>query len=559
VTNNRAMASNLQGRVPERLRKGMRTAEDYHEYFQSRVTRRQILKGIGLAGAAVAAGPILWQRPGFAAEPPSGIHLAYGTDPARQMNVSWFTKTNVKGAVLDVGDSPAYGLSIPADSLTYVNKVDPPTSIQHHVSIPGLEAGKTYHYRVRHAGSASEDLTFTTAPDKIVPFRFTCFGDHGSDPGTDPGRASSGTAFSPRAVDAIVRADPAFHLHCGDIAYATGGPQRIWDVWHEEVQRQAALKPWMVTLGNHEMELGFGADAYDPFRSRFRLPSNGIDWSEQRTSTFYAMRHSNVLIVALDGNEAASEVGYQFNRGRLKGRQDAWLHATLKAARKDPLIDWIVVSFHNCMYCTDVLHGSDGGCRQRWQKIFEKYEVDLVLNGHNHCYERAYPIRGSEHHRLLPGEPIDPVTMGVTYVCAGGGGQLSLPRAGPTFPIAIVHNPQGEREFEVADWRAARFDTHSVAVLDVDPGTPGGKTTLTVSVREFVTPAGAEVDRFTFERPARAIAAPRVAGNTTKRPPRPPAPRPDRLPATGVGLEHLVAGAALLGGAAALGRAVADE
>jgi hypothetical protein len=554
------MASNLQGQVPERLRSGMHTAEDYYEYAQARISRRALLKGLGLGAAAVAAGPVLWSRPGFAAEPPRGIHLAFGTDPLRQMNVSWFTKANVSRAVVDIGTSPAYGLTIPADTFSYpVPPQYEAASIQHHVTIPGLEAGKTYHYRVRHDGASSEDFTFSTAADRIVPFRFTCFGDQGSDPGTDPSRASSGTPYSRLAVGAIEKADPAFHLHCGDIAYATGGPQRIWDVWHEEVQRAAARMPWMVTLGNHEMELGFGADAYDPFRSRFRLPSNGINWSEQRTSTFYAMRYSNVLVVALDGNEAASETGYHFNRGRLKGRQDAWLRQTLKDARKDPLIDWIVVSFHNCMYCTDVLHGSDGGCRERWQKIFEQYQVDLVLNGHNHCYERAYPIRGGEHTTLLPGQAIDPKTMGVTYVCAGGGGQLALPRAGPTYPIAIVHNSQGEREFETADWRAARFEQHSVAVIDVDPGAPGGKTTMTVSVSEFVTPAGLEIDRFTFERPAKAVSAPRVAGNKTTRPPARPAPGGDQLPGTGVGLEHVVAGAALLGGAAALGRAVTRE
>jgi len=34
------------------------------------------------------------------------------------------------------------------------------------------------------------------------------------------------------------------------------------------------------------------------------------------------------------------------------------------------------------------------GIRQAWLPLFDKYEVDLVLSGHEHDYERTYPVRG---------------------------------------------------------------------------------------------------------------------------------------------------------------------
>ncbi|MGH2830674.1 MAG: purple acid phosphatase family protein, partial [Actinomycetota bacterium] len=519
--------------IPARLRRGMRTAEDFYEYTQARVSRRAVLKGFGLAGLAVAAGPILWSKPGYAAEPPQGTHITYGDDPMRQMHVSWFTEANVAKPSVEYGPTPAYGAMAAAESTTYKSpEQGEQISIQHHATVRGLEPGRTYHYRVRHDGGTSADFVFATAPGKIVPFTFTSFGDHGSDPNGSPGRASWGTAFSPLAVAAVERVNPAFHVHNGDISYSCGGPQEAWDAWAAEVQPRASKMPWMVALGNHEMELSFGPNGYEPFRSRFRLPRNGVDWTPERASTFYAFQYSNVLVVMLDGNEAASENGYHFNRGYLRGAQDRWLEGVLKAGRASPTVDWILASFHNCMFCTDAVHGSDGGCRARWLRLFEKYQVDVVLNGHNHTYERTYPIRSGAHTTLSSGQPAEPGSMGVTYVCAGGGGQLALPRSASTYPNAPVHDEQGRLTTEPALWRAARVEQHTIATFAVDPGTVGGKTRLTLSTHEFVTPAFAEVDRVVFERPAKAVAAnlvrppARVGGTRT----------PGRqLPATGVG------------------------
>jgi len=50
---------------------------------------------------------------------------------------------------------------------------------------------------------------------------------------------------------------------------------------------------------------------------------------------------------------------------------------------------------HQCAMSTSVPgNGSDLGIRQAWLPLFDKYEVDLVLSGHEHDYERSYPVRG---------------------------------------------------------------------------------------------------------------------------------------------------------------------
>src|SRR5258708_26530103 len=39
-------------------------------------------------------------------------------------------------------------------------------------------------------------------------------------------------------------------------------------------------------------------------------------------------------------------------------------------------------------------NGSDLGIRQAWLPLFDRYGVDLVVNGHDHDYERSFPCRG---------------------------------------------------------------------------------------------------------------------------------------------------------------------
>ena len=62
-----------------------------------RPTRRTFLKGAGAAGALLGAGvpqvllPGLWRQAGASAEPPFGLHLEFGNEPAREMTVSWVT------------------------------------------------------------------------------------------------------------------------------------------------------------------------------------------------------------------------------------------------------------------------------------------------------------------------------------------------------------------------------------------------------------------------------------------------------------------------------------
>ncbi|TQJ90206.1 hypothetical protein FBY22_0979 [Streptomyces sp. SLBN-31] len=76
-----------------------------------------------------------------------------------------------------------------------------------------------------------------------------------------------------------------------------------------------------------------------------------------------------------------------------------------------------------CAYSTST-HASDGGVRAEWLPLFARHQVDLVINGHNHVYERTDAVRGGAVGRAVPiGASTDPTRDGTVYVTAGGGGR----------------------------------------------------------------------------------------------------------------------------------------
>ncbi len=55
-------------------------------------------------------------------------------------------------------------------------------------------------------------------------------------------------------------------------------------------------------------------------------------------------------------------------------------------------IDWIIVLFHKPMYSSISKQFEEYIIRDKYQNIFDKYKVDLVIQGHNHIYARTFPL-----------------------------------------------------------------------------------------------------------------------------------------------------------------------
>ena len=225
--------------------------------------------------------------------------------------------------------------------------------------------------------------------------------------------------------------------------------------------------------------------------------------------------------------------------GGTPNLQTLWLERTLREARQDPSVDMIVVYMHQVPLSTSKTgNGSDLGIRRAWLPLFDRYEVDLVLHGHEHNYERSYPVRGYDVGTFgtvvapnpnqtsgtvvdtrrpsvvtttplkVDGTPAWDTQQGTVFLVLGGGGTNGptnvygtdtadgLPQAKViTERNAVVGSEasgfvkNGADSVEYAPWSAKTdpSDAYGYAIFDVDPGYRPGETTITFQY--FAIPA----------------------------------------------------------------------
>jgi Purple acid Phosphatase, N-terminal domain/Calcineurin-like phosphoesterase len=520
---------------------------------ESSLTRRQVLAGAGGTGLLAAVAPVPLRaaaRPGSppadAGGTPEQIHLTWGADPAASVTASWASPGRAAGPRVVLSLPDGRHRRVPAIQRVYTDGLNGETVWTYHAEMAGLQPDTTYSYTVTADNDGSAEpftATFTTAPRGRAAFRFTSFGDLAT-PNTQWVLSYGQSAYAVAAVESF---KPLFHLLNGDLCYADLNPAdqpAVWRDFGRNNQRSAAYRAWMPCPGNHEVEFGNGPQGFTAYLTRYALPGNGVPGLGGR---WYSFRVGSVLFVSLDaddviyqdagafvagpaplapaagtGNPAIAPGTSFYIRGYSRGAQTAWLERTLAAAREDPSIDWIVVQMHQIAASSSATgNGSDLGIRQAWLPLFDRYEVDLVLNGHDHDYERSFPLRGFDRRAgtdVATGAPVQtlrphPVTTadtgvfdtsrGTVHLVLGCGGTsanlddygvdaadglrqakvFTRPNRPVPAPAPGVYTRRGADAVEDATWSASRDPStgYGIAVFDVDPGTPGGHTSITVT------------------------------------------------------------------------------
>ena len=512
----------------------------------SSISRRDFLKGAGVAVAAPVG--VLGQTPATprADGTPEQVHLTFGDDPSGTVFVSWASPAQALHPRVVLHRPGAGTRVVPAVQRTYTDGMNGQTVFTYHAKLDGLDAHTSYHYSVTADNDSHRRTpfaaTFRTAPRGRVAFRWTSYGDLATP-------IVSWTMSSPQsrhAVDAVERFQPLFHLLNGDLCYANLTPMaqpQVWADFGNNVQRSAAHRAWMPCPGNHEIEFGNGEHGLNSYLTRYALPDNGTPFPGR----WYAFRVGSALFISL----AADDVIYQdsgafhagpgpltpvastghepiepgtsiYIHGYSDGAQTRWLEETLAAAAKDTSIDWIIVQMHqDALSSSRNGNGSDKGLRETWLPLFDRYGVDLVLCGHDHDYERSWPVRGCNHgigrdahtgetvdtcqpQPVLTSEPADgrfDTRHGTIHLILGGGGtntptdtyganpsgapqakvitKANRPFQGPVPGVFVKH---GADALEDAIWSARRNTVtgYGIGVFDLDPGGANQPTTITV-------------------------------------------------------------------------------
>ncbi|NKZ11650.1 metallophosphoesterase family protein [Mycolicibacterium septicum DSM 44393] len=487
--------------------------------------------GIAVDGFVRSSGPELWQREDRSGAPRvGGLHLQYGADASSEVVVSWHTATRVGNPRVMFGTpNDGFGETVAADTVTYRDGQSDTEIRVHHARLTGLLPDTDYIYAAVHDGASPEMGTARTAPRGRAPFRFTSFGDQ-STPTLDAMVADafgSDNRGSPAAGDittAVENARPLFNLVNGDLCYAnlSGDRIRTWSDWFENNSRSARHRPWMPAAGNHENELGNGPIGYAAYQTYFALPDSGAD--VELRGMWYAFTAGAVRVISLNNDDVCyQDGGNSYVHGYSGGAQKRWLESELEHSSADTGIDWIVVCMHQTAVSTaDRTNGADLGIRESWLPLFDQYGVDLVVCGHEHHYERSHPIRGAQPTDTLTPIPVDghgdsiDTSRGTVHLVIGGGG-TSIPSNRMFFPeprcrvltgVGALDPALGKRTpryvTEAAPWSKFRDRDHAYGfvMFDVDPGSPGGETSIEATYFAVDGPFGqtTPVDRFILRK-----------------------------------------------------------
>ena len=165
----------------------------------------------------------------------------------------------------------------------------------------------------------------------------------------------------------------------GDNVYERGEPELFAAQLDQPYQELRRTRPLWATLGNHDVSAGHGAE---------QLRHLGLP------DLPYARSLPGLQLLFLDAN-------------RVDQAQASWLDARLS----EPGPDLRAVVFHHPAWSCS-RHDTSEQVARLWVPVLEDHRVALVLNGHDHNYQRF----------VSPG--------GVTYVVTGGGGRRLYPLDG---------------------------------------------------------------------------------------------------------------------------------
>ena len=210
--------------------------------------------------------------------------------------------------------------------------------------------GKGQQQQFAYADNASSSSLPST-----TNFNFAAVGDWGcTDDTTD-------------TIKNIQNKDPELILALGDLSYENTG-----NCWLNETS--SINNKLKIAIGNHDYDDDKKRDVtllQVLYKNHFGL-----------SNTYYSFDYHNVHFIAID-----SMLPYTIN-----SPQYSFVRNDLTKAASDPNIDWIIVYFHHPMYTSSSEHSSDLLLRETYHPLFDLYGVDLVLQGHNHNYQRSYPI-----------------------------------------------------------------------------------------------------------------------------------------------------------------------
>ncbi|MBN2012655.1 metallophosphoesterase family protein [candidate division KSB1 bacterium] len=330
------------------------------------------------------------------AQQPERIILNVTAQPATSMAVTWRTATEASDPKAEITIARAQP-DLDEDALKFIPtsewvSINEDQKVQYHsVVFTNLQPNTLYAYRVGDNDHWSPWNQFRTASVQPEPFKFVNFGDPQNDIYSLCSRVFR-MAYT-------IAPDARFWHFVGDIVNH-GDRDNEWGELYDAFGWIAQVTPMMLLPGNHGYpkvmnSLKKESHLNQFWRPQFTLPQNGPKGLEE---TVYFVDYQGVRLIMLNGNEMLEE-------------QVVWLDSILA----DNPNRWTISAMHQPLYST----GRDRDnpkLQQLFGPIYDKYHVDLVLQGHDHTYGRTG--------KIFNGKLVGDNEQGTVYVVSVSGTKI---------------------------------------------------------------------------------------------------------------------------------------
>ena len=349
-----------------------------------------------------------------------------------------------------VGSSKTDGKSVERKVYTYkYPAIDGPLNgegtvyqspILHHVLVENLTPGQTYFYKVGSDKYGYSDVYNFTVPKREYPFTIGVTADLGQ------------TANSSTTLDRLMAANPDVAILVGDLSYADAhwangsyyfwnsvpgmsyfkSYQPRWDTFSRLLQKMAAYVPFNTVGGNHEIESLTLMDnvSYLSFNSRFPMPqyTDKINAEPDIAPLYWDQKlmpqEGKFLDPSISNKVVSNNSFHSYNAGPAHivlinnyvpygpgSVMYDWFENDLKSVDRS-VTPWVIVGWHAPWYNTFTGSYKQIAEMQKFiEPLLKQYNVDLVVNGHVHAYERSTPV-----YQYYPN------TCGPTHITIGDGG-----------------------------------------------------------------------------------------------------------------------------------------
>lgn len=326
------------------------------------------------------------------------VSMVPGAD-ATKMNYAWYSKTADEAKVrvstnadmsktTEVNGSNTYSENykeFTGTSKEY-KKIDDVTYYANKVTITELKENTTYYYQCLVDGKWTSVKKFKTGDTSNFSFLYVGDPQIGASKGQTPTESSEAQsadiaarndAFSwNKTLTAAIseHSDVDFIVSAGDQINNTGddnGQEREYAGFlSADVLSNVPVAP---TIGNHDSK-------FANYQNHFNVPNA---YTEEQNATpagnDYYYTYGDVLFIVLNTNN----YNCADHEALIK-----------KAGQAAPNAKWKIVTFHHDIYGSGYDHSDSDGIVLRTQltTLLDKYDIDVVLQGHDHTYSRSYML-----------------------------------------------------------------------------------------------------------------------------------------------------------------------